>query len=64
MVRCGLAAIVVAFLQNLIDAIGIGWTFTFMGGLCIMVMGLFFVDYRQGMGWRQKYCGVPENSSF
>lgn len=61
-VRCGLAAIVVAFLQNLIDAIGIGWTFTFMGALCVMVMGLFFVDYRQGMIWRQKYCGVSEAS--
>jgi hypothetical protein len=33
-----------------------------MGALCVMVMGLFFVDYRQGMIWRQKYCGVSEAS--
>ncbi|KAI1469709.1 multidrug resistance protein [Daldinia caldariorum] len=52
-VRCTLAAITVSFLQNLIDALGIGWTFTFMGGLCLVVLGLFLVDYQKGTQWRQ-----------
>ncbi|KAI1661235.1 chloramphenicol resistance protein [Daldinia decipiens] len=53
-VRCTLAAITVSFLQNLIDALGIGWTFTFMGGLCLVVLGLFLVDYQKGTRWRQE----------
>lgn len=53
-VRCGLAAIVVAFLQRLLVVLGIGWTFTLMGGWCILIMALFLVDYRKGMKWRQQ----------
>src|ERR1700712_3788201 len=39
-VRCTLAAIAVSFLQDMIDAMGIGWTFTLMGGLCLVAIGL------------------------
>ena len=53
-VRCALAAIAVSFLQDMLDAMGIGWTFTFMGGLCLVAVGLFFVDYHRGTSWRQK----------
>lgn len=53
-VRCALAAIIVVFQQNLFDVIGIGWTFTFMGGLAAVIMGLFAVDYSMGMKWRQQ----------
>lgn len=52
--RCALAAIMVSFLENLIDGIGIGWTFTFMGGLCLASTGLFWVDWKWGMKWRQR----------
>ncbi|KAI1414615.1 multidrug resistance protein [Hypoxylon sp. FL1857] len=52
--RCTLAAITVSFLQNLIDTLGIGWTFTFMGGLCLVVVSLFLVDYHKGTQWRQR----------
>ncbi|KAI6365687.1 hypothetical protein MCOR25_005296 [Pyricularia grisea] len=51
-VRCALAAIVVAFLQNIIVALGVGWTFTLMGGWCVLIMALFFLDYHKGMAWR------------
>lgn len=54
MVRCAFAAIAVSFLQDMIDAMGIGWTFTFMGGLCLVAVGLFFVDYHRGTSWRQR----------
>ncbi|KAH8881378.1 chloramphenicol resistance protein [Thozetella sp. PMI_491] len=53
-VRCTLAAITVSFLQSLIDSIGIGWTFTFMAGLCFVATLLFVVDYLKGTLWRQK----------
>lgn len=53
-VRCTLAAIAISFLQDMIDAMGIGWTFTFMGGLCLVALGLFYVDYDKGTSWRQK----------
>lgn len=53
-VRCSLAAIAVSFLQDLIDATGVGWTFTFLSGLCLVATGLFGVDYFKGTSWRQK----------
>lgn len=51
--RCTIAAVVVSFLQNLIDSVGIGWTFTFMAGLCLIATGLFAIDYSKGTSWRQ-----------
>ncbi|KAL8860442.1 MAG: hypothetical protein Q9178_003101 [Gyalolechia marmorata] len=53
-VRCSLAAIAVSFLQDLIAATGIGGTFTFLSGLCLVATGLFGVDYVKGTSWRQK----------
>ncbi|TLD28420.1 hypothetical protein PspLS_03372 [Pyricularia sp. CBS 133598] len=46
-VRCALAAIVVAFLQNILVALGVGWTFTLMGGWCVLIMALFLLDYHK-----------------
>ncbi|KAK3941808.1 MFS general substrate transporter [Diplogelasinospora grovesii] len=54
LVRCTLAAIAVSFLQNLLDATGTGWTFTLMGGLCLVAVGFFVVDYHLGTVWRQR----------
>ena len=53
-VRCTLAAVTVSFLQNMIDSFGIGWTFTLMSGLCLLALGLFFIDYHKGTAWRQQ----------
>ncbi|KAL9625127.1 MAG: hypothetical protein Q9160_000856 [Pyrenula sp. 1 TL-2023] len=52
-VRCAFAAIATSFLQTMVDAMGIGWTFTFMGGLGLVAVSLFCVDYHRGMSWRQ-----------
>ena len=51
---CALAAIVASFLQDMVDAMGIGWTFAFISGLCLVALGLFFVDYHGGTSWRQR----------
>jgi hypothetical protein len=53
-VRCTFAAIAISFLQDLIDAIGIGWTFTVLSGLCLFATGLFLLDYCKGTAWRQE----------
>jgi hypothetical protein len=54
-VRCSLAAITISFLQQIIDKLGIGWTFTFMGALCVLALCLFLVDYYKGTTWRQQH---------
>ena len=53
-VRCSLAALTVSFLQDMVDMMGIGWTFTFMAGLCLIAVVLFYIDYKLGTVWRQK----------
>ena len=52
--RCTMAAIVMAFLQDLIDKVGVGWAFVFMGGLCFIALGLFLVDSHRGAARRQQ----------
>ncbi|KAJ4164824.1 hypothetical protein LMH87_006480 [Akanthomyces muscarius] len=52
-IRCAFAAIMVSFLDRMIHTFRIGWTFSFMGGLCILVVALFAVDFHFGARWRQ-----------
>jgi hypothetical protein len=53
-VRCALAALLIAFLQKLLDAIGTGWTFTLMAGFVAAAAALLAVDYAWGTAWRQR----------
>ncbi|KAK7966607.1 uncharacterized protein PG986_000884 [Apiospora aurea] len=53
-VRCTLAAIVIAFMEDMFGAMGIGWTFTFLGGMCVLATGLLLLDYLVGTAWRQQ----------
>lgn len=50
--RCTLAPIAVAFLQDMIDRIGVGPTFTFFGCLCSLSGVLFVIERRWGMKGR------------
>ncbi|KAI0977524.1 multidrug resistance protein [Xylaria arbuscula] len=52
-VRCTFGAIIVAFLQDCIKSLGIGGTFTLMGGLCVIATLLFVIDFTKGTSWRQ-----------
>jgi hypothetical protein len=47
-----LAAIAVGFLQDMIDRMGVGWTFTLLGSLCSLSGILFVVERQRGMKWR------------
>jgi multidrug transporter EmrE-like cation transporter len=53
-IRCTFAAIAISFLQDLVDAIGIGWAFAILSGLCLFATGLFLLDYCKGAAWRQE----------
>lgn len=53
-VRALLAGGGTAFVQPLIDTAGIGWAFTFFGGLGLACMGLAWLEFTFGQGWRDK----------
>ncbi|KAJ3875570.1 major facilitator superfamily domain-containing protein [Lentinula edodes] len=41
-------------IQPLINAIGTGWTFTALGGLCILALPSIFAEFYLGGGWRSR----------
>jgi len=55
-----MAAISVAFLQSLINHVGIGWTFTIFGGLCSLSGLLFILERAMGMKWRLARLGTDQ----
>lgn len=57
--RCTAAAVGVAVLQPLIDAIGTGWTFTIFGLACLGSVPMLFLVRHRGPHWR----GVVINGS-
>lgn len=52
--RCSVAAVGVSVLQILFDHIGVGWTFTIIGGLCFATVPLLLVERSKGMRWREE----------
>jgi len=54
MVRCAFAALVIAFLQKMIDATRVGVAFTILGGSCIASALLYHLELHKGMEWREK----------
>lgn len=39
-------------LQDILDAVGAGWTFTMLGLLCLITVGLYLLIRKKGMEWR------------
>ncbi|TIA08965.1 MFS general substrate transporter [Aureobasidium pullulans] len=62
-VRCTLAAIAVAFFQDGIDSIGVGWTFTILSSFCWLSAALYTVQRKYGMHWRLKRYGMNTTQS-
>ncbi|KAL1796053.1 hypothetical protein ACET3X_006277 [Alternaria dauci] len=54
LVRCSLAAILVAIIDRQAAAWGDGWTYTFWGGICCLLLPLMFLEIRMGPVWRKK----------
>ncbi|KAL8807730.1 MAG: hypothetical protein Q9182_000541 [Xanthomendoza sp. 2 TL-2023] len=61
-IRCALAAIAVAVLEDVMARIGIGWTFTLLGFGAMGSGMLYWVDRRWGMGWRTEMEVAPETA--
>lgn len=51
-IRCALSALAVAILEDIINGIGIGWTFTLLGIFLLVPIGLNLLLRKKGMAWR------------
>jgi len=51
-VRASLAGGGLAVVQIFLDAIGVGWTFTLFGGVCMGCLGAAWLEWRYGKSWR------------
>jgi predicted MFS family arabinose efflux permease len=52
--RCWLGAGGIAALLPIIDAIGVGWTFTLLTGIMLVAMSLIIAQMGYGAAWRRK----------
>lgn len=53
LVRCSLAAIMISVIDRMTNAWGDGWTYTFWGGICMLLLPLMFLEMRMGPQWRK-----------
>jgi biotin transporter BioY len=60
-VRYAFAAVVVAFLEDMFQSMGIGWAFTLIAGFIVIAVGLLVFEYCRGLAWRQAAAVEPCN---
>ena len=53
-VRAFLAGGGTALVQVFLDAMGVGWTFTLFGSVCMGCFGVVWLEWRHGKTWRDK----------
>lgn len=53
-VRCSLGAALVSVIDIIIRALGTGWTYVLLGGICVLTTPLLFLEMRIGPGCRAK----------
>ncbi|KAH9883286.1 hypothetical protein F4778DRAFT_694418 [Xylariomycetidae sp. FL2044] len=54
LVRCSLAAMLVALIDRSVQRLGYGWTYTLLGGLCALLLLPVVLEIQKGPGWRHK----------
>lgn len=54
LVRCSLAAIMISIIDRMTNAWGDGWTYTFWGGICALLLPLMILEIRMGPKWREE----------
>ncbi|KAF1844623.1 MFS general substrate transporter [Cucurbitaria berberidis CBS 394.84] len=54
LVRCSLGAILISVIDRMVNAWGDGWTYTFWGGICALLLPLMFLEIKMGPKWRMK----------
>ena len=53
LVRCSLAAILVSMIERMTNALGLGWTYTFWGGTCTLLLPLMFLEMKICPKWQR-----------
>jgi len=53
-VRCSIGAGMVSVINPILVALGDGWTYTVLGGLCMLTSPLVYVEIRRGPVWRER----------
>lgn len=54
LVRCWLGAVGAAVIDYMLNGMGWGWCFTFLGLVLAAGLALMWVEYQRGMEWREK----------
>ena len=54
LVRCSLGAILISIIDRMTSAWGDGWTYTFWGGICALLLPLMLLEIKMGPKWRMK----------
>lgn len=54
LVRCSLGAILISIIERMTNAWGDGWTYTFWGGICALLLPLMLLEIKMGPKWRMK----------
>lgn len=54
LVRCWVAGAGTAVIALMLDAMGWGWCYTFLGLVYILATSLLCIEYRRGTGWREE----------
>ncbi|KAH7355945.1 major facilitator superfamily domain-containing protein [Pyrenochaeta sp. MPI-SDFR-AT-0127] len=52
--RCSLAAVLISIIDRMTTAWGDGWTYTFWGGICALLLPLMLLEIKMGPKWRMK----------
>jgi len=53
-VRCSLGAGMVSIINPILVVLSNGWTYTLLGGLCVLISPLLYVEIRWGPVWRER----------
>lgn len=54
LVRCSLGAVLISVIERMTGAWGEGWTYTFWGGICALLLPLMVLEIKMGPRWRGK----------
>ncbi|KAI0068154.1 MFS general substrate transporter [Artomyces pyxidatus] len=54
LIRCSLGAGLVSVIDLILKALGTGWTYVLLGGLCVLVSPLIYVLIHWGPTWRER----------
>ncbi|KAF2023724.1 MFS general substrate transporter [Setomelanomma holmii] len=63
LVRCSLGAIMISTIDRMTSAWGDGWTYTFWGGICALLLPLMLLEIKMGPRWRAKREAAEKESN-